>query len=135
MTDRYTNPHSMTLDVVEKDGFCVLNMKGDISFEIIETMRDVLLARIDKNAPKHVIIDCEHLSFLDSGAVGFLVRLMKMTEAKNRKFALAGLKGQPEVVLRMVGFLEHVKLYSSYKSAKEYLNIQSGSSSSGAVIE
>lgn len=100
---------------IEENIFKIV-MQGEITLESIETDKADILQEVTES-DKPVLIDMSNVSFMDSGAIGFLVSILKNVNERKKVMAISGAEGQPRIVLRMVGIDEHVRIYDNNEEA------------------
>src|SRR4051794_26155547 len=66
---------------------CVLRLEGDLDVFIVDEMRRELATVAENN--RHVILDLEKVRFLDSSALGVLVRTSQVSKATGGVVCLA----------------------------------------------
>ena len=104
---------------IEKDSLVVLFF-GDIDHETTLAYRDRLVQTIDKGKCPKVILDFEHVSFIDSSGIGMVLGrynqvrryqgqlyLSNLPEATHRLFDLTGLFSIIEVISQPEEVLNH----------------------------
>lgn len=68
---------------------CVLTLSGEFVVDDADTFHRALGNRIDAGTTRHVILDCEHLEFLDSGALELLLDLQQRLAGASGALRLA----------------------------------------------
>lgn len=107
-----------------EDNVILVSLDGEVTLEVIERHRDDILENISaSNLP--VLVDMEKVTFMDSGAIGFLVSILKEINKSKRIMAVSGADGQPRIVLRMVGIDEHVRIHQDKAEALKFIKERS----------
>lgn len=64
----------MKLSYQEYEHICVLTLSGEYTSDDVDQFRRIINERIDTGA-KHVLVDCQHLEFVDSAGLESWLRL------------------------------------------------------------
>ena len=89
---------------------------GSIDPATIGRLKAELQALVEDGA-RRFILDCEHLSYINSGGLAYLINLVGEIEPEGGSIALAAVQPKVHIVLKMMGLLEVFKFYPSFADA------------------
>jgi anti-anti-sigma factor len=97
--------HDPIVTGIRVEGDCVLtSVSGEIDLHSSPELRDALLAALEKNRPKRLILNLAKVPYMDSSAVAVLVEALQKLRKAGGKLCLTNL--QP----RVKGLLEIARL-------------------------
>lgn len=107
------------LDVIvtEEQGITVIYVDGPVDSATIETFKNRLDPVCLKPAAR-ILIDCSKLSYLNSRAIGLLVKYHRSLILTRGKFVLCGLNSR---LVRTLDLLQLGKMLTSYPAREEAL--------------
>ncbi len=106
----------MNLDIVKINKFNVLNIKDErIDAHNSSELKDYILQMIERGET-HIIVQLEHVRFIDSSGLGALLSGHKNTLAKSGRFALTNIQQQ---VLSMFELTRLNRVFEIYDSVNE----------------
>lgn len=85
-------------------GFVEISLKGDFDLYAAPAFSTSALAGIEGGWSR-VLLDCVHLSYLDSTGVGVIIRMLQALRRKGGELRCRGLHGTPRRVLEMSNIL------------------------------
>ena len=94
----------------------VVPVKGELTIREAPALRDSLLAAIRAGAAV-VVVDLEHVTFLDQSAVGVLIGARQRLVAGGGELRLAAPQRQVARVLELVSVTETLPTYPTVKAA------------------
>ena len=106
---------SLTLQT--RPSYVLAQFHHDLDMDVMLSLKpeiERLLPQIDKP----VLVDLQHVNFLDSSAVGLLAMFFRHTQSRHLQMMIIAAQPQPEAVLGMVGLSDHVPFYSSLEAAE-----------------
>ena len=84
-----------------EDGESKLRIEGALDALSVREVRPTIDALV-AGKPRHVTVDMERVTLLDSNGVGALVSLFKQITAQGGRVVVVGAHGQPLAVLRLL---------------------------------
>lgn len=105
------------------DGYVLAQFHHDLDMEVMLSLKP----EIDRLLPQirlPLLIDLEHVHFLDSSAIGLLAMFFRHAQAHHLPIMIVAAQPQPEAVLGMVGLSDHVPLYGSLSEAETALTVR-----------
>jgi anti-sigma B factor antagonist len=101
------------LDVVERNGFAVLAIHGEVDVYTAPQFREQLIQLVDQGH-RNIVVDLEGVEFLDSTGLGVLVGGLKRVRSHDGDLALVCTQRRILKVLEITGL---TKVFSIYDSA------------------
>ena len=105
-----THTTATVFEIQPRNGYMLLRFFGFIDASTVEQIKPALVDKIPPNCG-NIVIDMQHVDFLDSHGVGFFVSLMKRANRNGGQICFASAEGQPASVLNMVGFNSQLVTY------------------------
>lgn len=111
----------MKLSFQEYEHVCVLTISGEYTAEDVDAFRRTVSERIDAGA-RHILLDCEHLEFVDSLGLESWLRVRETLGEKNGQVRLI----KPDETMRTIlsltrldrAFETHETLESAVRSVR-----------------
>lgn len=83
----------------------VVRLRGRLGIDSSPTLRDRLLAILQEQPPKTVIVDLTEVSFIDASGVATLIEGLKVARSRQSTFCLRGLQGRIVRLFEVTGLL------------------------------
>jgi len=87
-----------------EQGAVVLELSGRFDFHVMEHFLSAMEHAETTHRPRHVILDLNQVTFIDSMAIGRLVTTCQRLNRASIRFTLAGQKGEVDTALRDIKF-------------------------------
>ncbi len=91
----------MKIEINQEGSIVVLALIGDFDASAVQTVHEQIQTYVDDSAAV-LIVDLSQVSFMDSSAIGVLVRLFRAKQEPKNAFHLAGATGQPADLLELL---------------------------------
>jgi len=99
----------------------VLKLSGEYTADDVEAFKRVARDRMDKSA-RHMVVDCEHLEFIDSAGLESLVKLQESLGASGGQLRLAKTDDTLDTILRLtrlsLAFESHDSIENAVRSLR-----------------
>jgi len=108
----------MKINISQKHGANIIEVKGDIDIYTSPKFREKLLNLIEKTkkAGEPIIVNLEKVDYMDSSGIATLVEALKILKDNNRKFAL--LKVNKDI-LEVLSLTKLDKVFQIIESVEE----------------
>jgi anti-anti-sigma factor len=106
--------------IEDHHSFFIARFLCSIDMDKLLTLKPVVEAHLPL-IQKNLLVDLEHVSFLDSAAVGILVILMRHVRQIGQKIVIFQAQPQAEAVLHIVGLSDYVPLALDQSEAEKTL--------------
>jgi anti-sigma B factor antagonist len=93
----------MIAKVSEDEKRVTVSLSGDLNLATSSEVRKVLSEVSKSDSDKEIVVDVSNVRVIDSMGLATLIGGLKASRDKNVKFALAGVKGNVEEVLKISG--------------------------------
>jgi anti-sigma B factor antagonist len=104
------------LDVVERNGYAVLSVHGEVDVYTAPQFREQLIQLVDQG--KHqIVVDLEGVEFLDSTGLGVLVGGLKRVRSQDGDLALVCTQRRILKVLEITGLTKVFDIHDSVDAA------------------
>ena len=105
-------PEGDSLDIAVDDGEerTFVRLHGRLDIDSSPDLRDRLLARLEGQPPKTIIVDLTEASYIDTSGVATLLEALKVARKRKVTFCLKGLQG------RIVRFFEATGLLALFET-------------------
>jgi anti-sigma B factor antagonist len=116
--DRYD--HAADYVRSQRGDMIVLAIRGNLVAENSDSLRAEVTA-IEESHEKKVLVDLQGLEYIDSSGVGVLMSLFKRVGKAGGQVCFAGVKEQPEAVLKALRFDKLFDVCDSFEDALKKL--------------
>ncbi len=96
---------------------CVVQVRGDIDLSSSPRLRETLLELIREQGEKKVVLNLEHVDYIDSSGIASLIEGLKLAKGHDARFMLAGLNEGPRYVLQLTRLLDVFEVHPSESDA------------------
>lgn len=79
------------------------SISGEIDHHGAKGIMLELDRQIDRALPRHLVLDCSGITFMDSSGIAVLLRVWRRMEAISGSVSATGIPAQPAKVLRAAG--------------------------------
>ncbi len=111
----------MKLSFQEYEHICVLTLSGEFTTEDSGLFERIISERF-ANGARHVLLDCEHLEFIDSSGIEHWLRLSEHVGNKNGQVRLIALGENVQKILEMTrhdrSFEAHATIEAAVRSVR-----------------
>lgn len=71
------------------------------------------LRKLLRTNTQFIVVDCQHVNYIDSSGLGALVRMLKLVNEANGRFALCAIGEQPQMMLELTDMQDVFEIFSS----------------------
>ena len=107
---------NVALSVGDFDGYAGVALCGELDLFDTSDVTSHLVATVTAYGPS-VIVDLAGLTFIDSGGLGALVRVLRWTRESGGDLSLAAPQPQARRVLEITGLIDVFSVYPSVEQA------------------
>jgi anti-sigma B factor antagonist len=105
-----TSIESLQITVAHDDESTTVRLKGHLGIDTSPELRDRLLALLEEQTPKVVIVDLTEASYIDTSGIATLLEAFKIARNRQRKLCLNGIQG------RVARFFEVTRLSEVFET-------------------
>lgn len=110
----------MYIEFESKDDKLIVTLTGELDHHSAEEVRIKIDDKIDMVSTNKVIMNFDHVNFMDSSGIGVIIGRYKKLSMKKGTICIANAKGSVERIFQLSGLFKIVK---SYKTLEEALSI------------
>ncbi|MCP4750370.1 MAG: STAS domain-containing protein [Proteobacteria bacterium] len=104
------------------DDYVVLGIDGNLVFQDIERLQEVLDRYVDDSTLAGIIINCERVKYIDSFGLGMIVTTYKDMKKRDKKLALTALNKKTMEIFNLTKLDKVLTIANSDKAALKTLN-------------
>ena len=104
---------NVKIDFNRKDSLLVIQIDEEIDHHAVETIRRRADYEIQRYIPKRVVLDFDHVSFMDSSGIGMIVGRYKLISMLGGKLVMRNVKENLQKILDMSGVTKIIPLEQS----------------------
>ena len=91
-------------------GDCVFRPVGDVDLAVAERLRSEWYAVIDQRLPARVIVDLQHVTFMDSSGLSVLAGVAKRQQPRGGSVAVCNASPQVAKIMTVTGLNRSVEI-------------------------
>lgn len=91
----------------------LMQFMGEINNENVRKFQSALDTLEERKNVKYVIFDFTDLAFINSQAIGYLLKLVRLSQSNQQEILLCGLTGQVAEVIELIGINHILDIYKS----------------------
>ncbi len=100
-------------------GTPVINIEGSLSSEYVLNFQSVLDDIYESGS--NVILDVSGLEYVDSSALGIIIKYHNRFEGDGKKFVLVKVSREVEEMLRVTGLYDRINMFINTASALDFI--------------
>lgn len=100
----------------------VVKIKGELDLLTAETFRNLVERAINQENAQNLILDMEHLDFIDSSGLGVILGRYRRIREQGGNMAIVGVKPHVKRILELAGIMGIVKVYQQTEQALQEVN-------------
>lgn len=97
---------SFMVDIEKRNNILCVRIHGELDHHSASELRRVVDAELDDPATRHIILNAEGLTFMDSSGIGVILGRYKKLQARDGKLVVCGVSHRFIVCLRWQGYLK-----------------------------
>ena len=101
--DLVTEGESLDINVDHSDKRVVVRLRGRVGLDSSPALRDRLLAILQGQVPKIIIVDLAEVSFIDAAGIATLLEALKLARHRQLTLCLKGLHGRVVRLFQVTG--------------------------------
>lgn len=108
----------LTTQIENRDGVQLVHVSGPLDSMTHEQFKNLLDPMVNQSKV-HIILDCEHLSYVNSKGLALLGRYQRIAIQNLSFFGIAGLNKRITKTIELLGMSKLVRLYSTIEEAMQ----------------
>jgi len=114
---------SLTIDLEVKQDVLCIRLKGELDHHTAETLRSEVTNAIEKYDIQHLVLNLEHLTFMDSSGLGVILGRYKQVKQKNGEMVVCAISPAVKRLFEMSGLFKIIRLDESEQYALQRLGV------------
>lgn len=102
---RIVNATGLEIAVDKGEESTLVSLRGRVGIESSPALRDQLLAEMQGQSPKTVVVDLTEVSYIDASGIATLVEGLKIARGRQNTLCLKGLQGRALRLFEVTGLL------------------------------
>ena len=112
----------MNADIYNENGILFVNIDENFDIGSISNLKDQILESIETQKYNRIILDLTRVRFLDSTAIGIIIKIALNSKEKKARFALINLDENIYKLFTMSNLQRVVQIFSDKKQAIQFMN-------------
>jgi stage II sporulation protein AA (anti-sigma F factor antagonist) len=108
---------SLTTHVTSAQGVLIVRLSGDLDHHTASDVRTKIEAELKKNIHTYLIVNLQHLQFMDSSGLGVILGRYKQMSSKGGKMYLCSVQPAVYRLMELSGLFQIVPTYQDEHSA------------------
>lgn len=113
----------LTINTEIKGAILCIRLSGELDHHSAEDLRDQATNAIEKYQIKHIILNLDQLSFMDSSGLGVILGRYKQIKQKHGEMVVCAISPSVKRLFEMSGLFKIISLESSENSALQRLGV------------
>ena len=114
---------SLKIDMEPIGNVLCVRLSGELDHHTSDSVRQQVSFAIEKHGIKHLVLNLEQLSFMDSSGLGIILGRYKQIKQAGGEMAICGISPSIERLFSMSGLLKIVRLEPSEQFALKRLGV------------
>jgi len=115
----------VSLDIhleIKQEVLCI-RLKGELDHHTAESLRSVVSESIEKNNIRHIVLNLEQLTFMDSSGLGVILGRYKQIKQRNGEMVVCAISPYVKRLFDMSGLFKIIRLEQSEEFALKRLGV------------
>ncbi|MFD1738793.1 anti-sigma F factor antagonist [Bacillus salitolerans] len=114
---------SLSIDLEVKHNVLCIRLAGELDHHTAEDLRSQVTDYLEKNSINHIILNLEHLSFMDSSGLGVILGRYKQIKNNGGEMVVCSISPAVKRLFDMSGLFKIIRLEKSESFALETLGV------------
>lgn len=116
---------SLAIELDVKEIVLCIRLSGELDHHTAEDLRTKVTEILAKNPIKHIVLNLEKLSFMDSSGLGVILGRYKQIKAMNGEMVVCAISPAVKRLFDMSGLFKIIRLEHSEQQALQTLGVAS----------
>jgi stage II sporulation protein AA (anti-sigma F factor antagonist) len=115
----------VSLDIqfeIKHDVLCI-RLSGELDHHTADELRDKTVSTIEKNNIRHIVLNLEHLSFMDSSGLGVILGRYKQIKQVHGEMVVCAISPAIQRLFDMSGLFKIIKMEPTEEFALQRLGV------------
>ena len=114
---------SLTIDLEVKGSVLCIRLEGELDHHSAEALREKATEAIEKNAVKHIVLNLEGLSFMDSSGLGVILGRYKQIKQVQGEMYVCSISPFVRRLFEMSGLFKIIQEETNENNALQRLGV------------
>jgi stage II sporulation protein AA (anti-sigma F factor antagonist) len=114
---------SLVIDMEARNAVLCIRLKGELDHHTAEELKKRASAAIEKDAIKHIVLNLEELTFMDSSGIGVILGRYKQIKQNQGEMVVCAISPSMKRLFEMSGLFKIIKLELSEANALQRLGV------------
>ncbi|WP_040208260.1 anti-sigma F factor antagonist [Neobacillus jeddahensis] len=114
---------SLSIDMETKHDVLCIRLGGELDHHTADELRERATAVIEKNDIRHIVLNLEHLSFMDSSGLGVILGRYKQIKQVHGEMVVCAISPAIQRLFDMSGLFKIIKLEPTEEFALQRLGV------------
>lgn len=114
---------SLSIDLEVKDHVLLIRLSGELDHHTAEELRENVTRKLEENNIVHIVLNLEHLSFMDSSGLGVILGRYKQIKNAGGEMVVCAISPAVKRLFDMSGLFKIIRLESDENYALKTLGV------------
>lgn len=114
---------SLNIDLEVKNDVLCIRLEGELDHHTAEDLRNLATNAIEKHQIRHILLNLEHLSFMDSSGLGVILGRYKQIKQLHGEMVVCAISPAIERLFDMSGLFKIMRLEPTEEFALQSLGV------------
>jgi stage II sporulation protein AA (anti-sigma F factor antagonist) len=114
---------SLAIDLEIKHSVLCIRLVGELDHHTAEELRTRVTMSLEKNKINHIVLNLEHLGFMDSSGLGVILGRYKQIKNAGGEMVVCSISPAVKRLFEMSGLFKIIRLVENEKYALETLGV------------
>jgi stage II sporulation protein AA (anti-sigma F factor antagonist) len=114
---------SLVIDLEVKDDVLLIRLKGELDHHTAEELRGRVTDMLEKEPIRHIVLNLEHLSFMDSSGLGVILGRYKQIKNLGGEMIVCSISPAVKRLFEMAGIFKIIRLETDEQYALKTLGV------------
>ncbi|RFU67779.1 anti-sigma F factor antagonist [Peribacillus saganii] len=114
---------SLTIEMEARNQILCIRLKGELDHHTAEDLKNQATREIEKHGIRHIILNLEELSFMDSSGLGVILGRYKQIKQTQGEMIVCAISPSIKRLFDMSGLFKIIKLEVSEENALQRLGV------------
>ncbi|UII54707.1 anti-sigma F factor antagonist [Cytobacillus spongiae] len=114
---------SLNIDLEVKNNVLCIRLSGELDHHTADTLREQATKAIEDFGIRHIILNLEHLSFMDSSGLGVILGRYKQIKTMHGEMVVCAISPAVQRLFEMSGLFKIIRLEATEEFALERLGV------------
>lgn len=116
---------SLQIDLTTKDQVLIIRLVGELDHHTAEKVRQQVEQKIEVNSVRHILLNLEELTFMDSSGLGVILGRYKQITQLGGKMIICAISPSIYRLFELSGMFKILEIVESEQKALESLGVAS----------